>query len=133
MVSLEMRLSFEQGSYEKVVKQCDSLRVNGESLSVDELAFLARAFFNLNRLRDSDSTLKELKTNIKPRDRNASFNTALVHAVRHEIDSCFTYLTIASKNRDEGFKTLKIEPALKELRKDRRYVELYQQNGFDKY
>ena len=75
-VSLEMRLSFEQGSYEKVVQQCDSLRANGESLGVDELSFLARAFFNLNRLRDSDSTLKELKTNIKPGDRNASFNTS---------------------------------------------------------
>ncbi len=131
--SLEMRLSFDQGLYENVVQQCDSIRASGESLGAGELSLLARALLKLNRVKDSDIILKQLKTNIKPGDRNASFNTALVYATRHEIDSCFTHLTRASKNRDEGFKTLKIEPAFQELRKDPRYIKLYQDNGFDKY
>ena len=115
------------------MQQCDSIRASGESLGAGELSLLARALFKLNRVRDSDIILKQLKTNIKPGDRNASFNTALVYATRHEIDSCFTHLTRASKNHDEGFKTLKIEPAFHELRKNPRYIKLYQDNGFDKY
>jgi len=132
-VSMEMRVSFAQKSYEKVVQQCDSLRAAGQSLRDNELSLLARAFFHLNRLKDSDTILKQLKTNVNSEAGDARFHTALVYAARNEIDSCFIYLQKASQRRDESLKTLKIEPALQEVRKDPRYIKLYQDNGFDKY
>ena len=38
IASLDMRLRFDQGSFQKVIDQCDSLKSNGESLWTNELS-----------------------------------------------------------------------------------------------
>ena len=132
LVSYEIRLRFEQGAFEKVVHRCDSLITSGNSLDVNELSFLAWAYYKLNRVKESDTILKQLKSIVSAKGGDGSFSTALVYATRHEMDSCFAYLQLASQRRDQSFRTLKIEPALQELRKDPRYIKLYQDNGFDR-
>ena len=133
MISREIRLNFDQGEFLKVVQQCDSLAESGNSLGANELSLLARSYLKLNRLPDSDQAFKQLKAMVADRSKDACFPTALVYADRQERDSCFAYLDIASQRREKIFITLKIEPALQQLRKDPRYIKLYQENGFDKY
>ena len=132
VASLEMRLRFDQGNFQKVIDQCDSLKTNGESLWTNELSLLARACFKLNRLQEGNALLEQLK-DIKNPDQETFYHIALLYAQRHEADSCFAYLEKACKNREVAFRTFKIEPALKELRQDPRYVKLYQDYGFDRY
>ena len=133
LVSFEIRLNFEQGVFGKVVQQCDSLTRSGEILTAAELSLLARAYLKLDRLLDSDAVLKGLKENVKQANKEACYPTALVYAARHEFDSCFAYLEVATQRRERALNTLKIEPALKDLHRNTRYIKLYQDNGFDRY
>ena len=132
ITSMEMRLLFDQGSYQKVIQQCDSLTSSGGSLRAGELSLLARAHFKLNQLQKSETILRQL-TAVKDHNEDPSFQTALVYSFRHEADSAFAYLQKSFQKNEKGFKTLKIEPGLLELHKDSRYVKLYQDYGFDKY
>lgn len=133
IISMEIRLNFAQGEFEKVVQQCDSL-VNGKaSLDALELSLLARAYLKLNRLIDSEMVFKQLKAMVSNGSKEACFPIAMIYADRHEIDSCFAYLEMANKRREQIFRTYKIEPVLKDLHKDPRYIKLYQDSGFDKY
>lgn len=133
MISREIRLNFDQDEFAKVIHQCDSLIESGNSLGADELSLLARAYLKLNRLPDSERIFKQLKALAADRSKEACFPTALVYAARHELDSCFAHLKRASQRREKIFRTFKIEPSLQELRKDPRYIKLYEENGFDKY
>jgi TolB-like protein/Tfp pilus assembly protein PilF len=133
MMSMEIRLHFAQGEFEKVVQQCDSLVNSSASLDALELSFLTRAYLKLNRLIDSETVFKQLKAMVSDSSKEACFPIALVYADRHEIDSCFAYLEMANKRREQIFRTFKIEPVLKDLHKDPRYINLYQESGFDKY
>ncbi|MDH4092732.1 MAG: hypothetical protein OEV74_14260 [Cyclobacteriaceae bacterium] len=132
VASMEVRLRFDQGSYKKVIQLCDSLKAKGESLQAYEVYLLAGAYFKLKQLKESKAMLKQLKS-IKDPNGDVCYHTALAFAILHETDSCFTYLYKAYESHEKLFRTLKIEPALQELRTDPRYVKLYQDYGFDKY
>jgi len=132
-ISQIIRLSFEQGAYDNVIAKCDSLMDAGKSFDTKELYCLAASYDKLKRTRDADRMLEQLKEEVDNNSLNACYNTALLYAARHEIDSCFAFLQRSIQRHETGFNTFKIEPALKELRKDPRYIKLYQENGFDKY
>lgn len=133
VVSHEIRLSYEKGKYEEVVQQCESLINSGDSLDPEELSHLARAYLKLNRLHDSKSVFLKLKEIVKDTSKEACYPVALVFLARNEIDSCFSYLEVATQRRERALNTLKIEPALKDLNQDPRYIKLYHENGFDRY
>jgi len=133
LISQIIRLNFEQAAHEKVIAKCDSLMSIGESLDTKELYCLGTSYFKLKRTHDANRILGQLKNEVANNIFNACYNTALIYAARHEIDSCFAFLQRSSQRHEAGFNTFKIEPSLKELRNDPRYIKLYQENGFDKY
>lgn len=132
ITSFEIRLLFDQGAYREVIQRCDSLKAKGESLRAFELSSLAGAYFKNKQLRESDETLRQLKSIHDP-SGDVIFNVALAHAFRSESDSCLSYLQKSRQRRDRLLTTLKIEPAFKGIRNDPRYIKLYQDYGFDKY
>ena len=132
MTSMEMRLQFDKGNYQKVIQQCDSLKAKGESLSDQGLFLLTSAYFKAKKIQQSNDILRQLKSIDDP-NGDAFYDIALAYAGRHETDSCFRYLVKSHQKNGRLLKTLKIEPILKGLQKDPRYIKLYQECGFDKY
>jgi tetratricopeptide (TPR) repeat protein len=81
----------------------------------------ALAYHSLGRPRDSDAALQQL---IATRQQDSAFQIAEVYAFRGESDRAFEWLERAYRQRDGGLMSLKIDPLLKGLRQDRRYVDL---------
>ena len=55
---------------------------------------------------------------------NMAYQIAEVYAYRGEPDKAFEWLDRAYEQRDAGLRSLKIDPHLKGLRHDPRYIEL---------
>jgi tetratricopeptide (TPR) repeat protein len=129
----QINLNFRQGSFLRVIQQMDSLLATGTTPEVSHLSLLSRSYFKLNRKSESEMILKKLKKMASDSIPNASYESALVYALRNEPDSCFYYLTMAAKRNDPNFVFLKIDLTMQALRSDPRYKALYHQGGFDKY
>ena len=86
-------------------------RLTGESL----------AYHALGRSQDSNATLTQL---IKEHQQSMAYQIAEVYAYRGDSDSAFQWLDRAYQQRDSGLRNLKIDPLLKDLRRDPRYADL---------
>jgi len=75
----------------------------------------------LNRREDSDAALSAV---IATDENGAAFEIAEVYAARGEIDKAFAWLDRAYRQRDGGLTYVKVDPLLKNLRQDPRYVAL---------
>lgn len=79
----------------------------------------AVVYYALGRKKDSDTALSEL---IAKYQRNDAFQIAGVYAFRHEPDKAFEWLDRAYVQRDTGLAATKLEPLLKNLHGDPRYI-----------
>src|SRR6266581_4007330 len=75
--------------------------------------------YALGRKKESDTALSEL---IAKYQRNDAFQIAGVYAFRHEPDKAFEWLDRAYVQRDTGLAATKLEPLLKNLHGDPRYI-----------
>ena len=81
----------------------------------------ALAYHALGRSSDSSTALAQLITD---HQANMAYQIAEVYAYRREPDKAFEWLDRAYEQRDAGLRSLKIDPHLKSLRHDPRYIEL---------
>jgi TolB-like protein/DNA-binding winged helix-turn-helix (wHTH) protein/Tfp pilus assembly protein PilF len=81
----------------------------------------ALAYHALGRSSDSSTALAQLITD---HQANMAYQIAEVYAYRHEPDKAFEWLDRAYEQRDAGLRSLKIDPHLRGLRHDPRYIEL---------
>src|SRR5271165_5122413 len=78
----------------------------------------ALAYYDLGRRTDSDQSLNQL---LATHAHDAASQIAEVYAYRGEIDQAFQWLDNAYQVRDPGVAEVKINPLLKNLRRDPRY------------
>ncbi|MDZ4714447.1 MAG: hypothetical protein SH819_03170 [Cytophagales bacterium] len=130
----QLRLDLANGSFARVLQRCDSAARQGEPPTIQQLVYRSVSNYKLDRRRESDADLARLKKMAKDEYAGSGFfAVAEVHAYRNEPDSSFAYLSLAANRKEPDFVFLKIEPSLKALRSDPRYVRLCTQYGFDKY
>ena len=84
----------------------------------DRLAGRALALHALGRKAAADAALAELERRFADSD---SFNVAMIHSYRGDIDQSFTWLGRAYARRDRNLATIKSEPLAQNLRGDPRY------------
>jgi len=93
--------------------------IEREPFAVSRLQGYAVVYYALGRKKDSDTALSEL---IAKYQRNDAFQIAGVYAFRHEPDKAFEWLDLAYVQRDTGLAGTKVEPLLKNLHGDPRYI-----------
>lgn len=128
-----IELTFSGGEFNKVNRLCDSLRSAGKELSETDLSYNAMAYFALHQVEKSNAQIRLLINREHNAQTNARYYVARVYAFRHETDSVFSNLNKSASKREINFIRLKIDHAFKDLRKDPRYIDLYNSLGFDRY
>ena len=81
----------------------------------------ALAYAALKRLGESDAALNAV---IATDQNGAAFEIGEVYAYRGESDKAFAWLNRAYRERDGGLTYVKVDPLLKNLRRDPRYADL---------
>ena len=81
----------------------------------------ALVYYALGREQDSNASLSELITQYH---QSMAYQIAEIYAYRGDSDPAFQWLNRAYEQRDSGMRSLKIDPLLKSLRQDSRYIEL---------
>jgi hypothetical protein len=79
------------------------------------------AYHALGRKKESDVALSEF---IAKYHADAAYQIAAVYAFRNQSDEAFEWLERAYAQRDGGLIETKMDPLLKNLRKDPRYIAL---------
>jgi tetratricopeptide (TPR) repeat protein len=79
----------------------------------------AIAYYTLGRKKESDAALSELVTKYYA---SGAYQIAQVYAFRNQSDEAFEWLDRAYAQRDGGLIETKVDPLLKSLHKDPRYV-----------
>jgi len=79
------------------------------------------AYHALGRKKESDAALSEF---IAKYHADAAYQIAAVYAFRNQSDEAFEWLERAYAQRDSGLIETKMDPLLKNLRKDPRYIAL---------
>jgi TolB-like protein/DNA-binding winged helix-turn-helix (wHTH) protein/Flp pilus assembly protein TadD len=87
----------------------------------EKLTDQALVYHALGREEDSNAALTEL---IAKHDTDSAYQIAQVYAFRGDDDKSFVWLERAYKQRDAGLPDIKIDPLLKNLRRDPRYSDL---------
>ena len=93
--------------------------IEREPFAVLRLQGYAVVYYALGRKKESDTALSEL---IAKYQKNDAFQIAGVYAFRHEPDKAFQWLDRAYVQRDTGLAATKLEPLLKNLHGDPRYI-----------
>jgi hypothetical protein len=75
----------------------------------------------LGRNQDSDAALSQL---ITQHQDNMAYQIGEIYACRGDVVLPFQWLNRAYQQRDSGMRSLKIDPLLKSLRQNPRYVDL---------
>jgi TolB-like protein/DNA-binding winged helix-turn-helix (wHTH) protein len=104
-----------QGKSQAALAEIEQLRP-GSPFRLQESAI---AYHALGREKESDAALQEL---ITKHQTIAAFQIAEVYAFRNQRDEAFAWLDRAYAQRDGGVSLMKVEPLLKNLRNDPRYV-----------
>src|SRR5438105_2000545 len=76
---------------------------------------------SLGHARESDAALDEL---VRKHSHDAAYQIATVHAWRGDKDRAFEWLERARVQHDGGIALIKVDPAIRSLRDDPRYLEL---------
>jgi hypothetical protein len=75
----------------------------------------------LGRNQDSDAALSQL---ITQHQDSMAYQIGEIYACRGDVVLAFQWLNRSYQQRDSGMRSLKIDPLLKSLRQDPRYVDL---------
>lgn len=95
--------------------------IEQEPMAIWRLQGQAVVYYDLGRRKESDAALSELIAKYKA---NWAFQIAGVYAFRHEPDKAFEWLDRAYAQHDDGLAGAKVDPLLKNLRGDPRYIAL---------
>jgi len=87
----------------------------------------ALVYHALGREQDANAALIQLTNQYQ---QNMAYQIAEIYAYRGDSDLAFQWLNRAYQQRDSGMRSLKIDPLLKSLHKDRRYSELLRKMHF---
>lgn len=106
----------QQGNPQEALVQIEqepdvSWRLTGEAL----------AYYRLGRRMDSDAALMQL---VQDHKQHMAYQIAEIYAYRGEPDRAFEWLDRAYLQHDSGMRELKIDPLLKDLHRDPRYLEM---------
>lgn len=86
----------------------------------------ALVYHALGREQDSNAALTDL---INRYQQSMAYQIAEIYAYRGTSDLAFEWLNRAYQQSDSGMRSLKVDPLLKSLRRDRRYVDLLKRMG----
>jgi TolB-like protein/DNA-binding winged helix-turn-helix (wHTH) protein/predicted Zn-dependent protease len=110
------KILIEQGKPQQALAQIEQEPSEWAKLTGQALAYHA-----LGREQDSNAALEALITKYRV---PVAYQIAEVYAYRGESDKSFEWLDHAYEQRDAGLPEIKINPAFKNLRHDKRYTEL---------
>jgi tetratricopeptide (TPR) repeat protein len=94
---------------------------NAEPGEWERLTGQALVYHALGRSHESDSALSKL---IATHAEDSPYQVAEIYAYRGEVDQAFGWLKRSYLQRDPGLNQLKLDPMLKSLRGDPRYLDL---------
>jgi len=92
-----------------------------ETADSSKLHLASLVYYSLGRHQASDVALREL---IGTHANDGAFEIAEVYAYRGEVDKALEWLDRAYQQHDSGLIDLKVDPLLKGLRQNPRYIEL---------
>ena len=92
-----------------------------EQSEVSKLLGQALAYHALGQPHDSDAALQRL---IATHQQDCAYQIAQAYAYRSETDKAWEWLDRSYRQRDGGLMSVKIDPLLKGLRQDPRYIHL---------
>jgi TolB-like protein/DNA-binding winged helix-turn-helix (wHTH) protein/Flp pilus assembly protein TadD len=101
-----------------------SAEIEKEPIDWEKLTDQTLVYHELGREQDSNAALSEL---IEKHDSDSAYQIAEVYAFRGESGKSFEWLERAYEQRDAGLPDIKVDPLLKNLRHDPRYVQLLQE------
>jgi TolB-like protein/DNA-binding winged helix-turn-helix (wHTH) protein/Flp pilus assembly protein TadD len=105
-----------QGQAQGALAEMDAEPGEWEKLTGQALVYHA-----LGRTHDSDAALSKL---IATHAEDSPYQIAEIYAYRGEVDQAFGWLKRSYLQRDPGLNQLKLDPLLKNLRADPRYLDL---------
>ena len=85
------------------------------------LEIAAVVYWELDRKPESDAALSRLQTQCP---QNVSYNIAEAHAFRGEVDAACAWLQRAYREQDTGMMMIRVDPLLRNLHRDPRYLAL---------
>jgi len=91
---------------------------------------LALVYHSLGRKDDADRTLNHL---IEEFGYFGAFQVAIVYAWRGQVEEAFEWLDISYRQRDGGFNTILVDPALRSLHDDPRWEPMLNRIGLLPY
>ena len=94
---------------------------NAEPGEWERLTAQALIYHALGRRHESDTALSQL---IATHAEDSPYQVAEIYAYRGEVDQAFAWLKRSYLQRDPGLNQLKLDPMLKSLRGDPRYLDL---------
>jgi TolB-like protein/DNA-binding winged helix-turn-helix (wHTH) protein/Flp pilus assembly protein TadD len=94
---------------------------NAEPGEWERLTGQALVYHALGRSHESDAALSKL---IATHAQDSPYQVAEIYAYRGEVDQAFAWLKRSYLQRDPGLNQLKLDPLLKSLRSDPRYLDL---------
>lgn len=96
------------------------------------IGWLAIAYYQNGETEKATQIFNELEENIKAGRPNNAFYTAVAYAFIGKTEDAFRLLQKSYELRDLDFLWLKLEPMLKSIRREPRFIELLHKAGFDK-
>ena len=99
-------------------------KIQEEPSPWERLTGLALVYHALGRQHESEAALDEL---IQKYSSSSGYQIAQIYTSYGEQDKAFFWLQHAYEERDEGLVQIKVDPLLKDLRRDRRYIQLLKQ------
>jgi TolB-like protein len=123
------------GDYDLAMQYLDSAIISGDSLSDPRFqAYLALVYYKRNETRKAE----EIVNNLRNRYNNSlagspDYYLGWYYSGTGEVDSAYYWLDKALKNISAELPWLKIDPVFNSIRKDPRYVNLYEKTGFKAY
>lgn len=132
--NLYIQSKFFSGNYESVIQSLNGLLFKEDtSVPNDLLSLLCISYYKEGKHDESSQVLRQLKERHGSPNSSLDYNLARIYAQFQMKDSCFASLEKAFIKRDPGLRLLKIDPLLDQLKRDRRYLQLYHAYGFDRY
>ena len=102
-------------------RNADALAQAKETDEENKLVLLALVNWAMDRRTDADTALRQLESKFA---NVGAFDIGAVHSYRGEADIAFVWLERALRQRDGAMISLKVDPLLRNLRKDPRYKVL---------
>ena len=119
------------GDYKKAIATIEEGLTKFNVRRAAILGWLAIAYYQNNEKEKATEIFNELESNIAAGKPNNAFYTAVAYAFIGKPDDAFRLLEKSYEMHDLDFLWLKLEPMLKSIKREPRYIELLKKLGFD--